>query len=82
MPYWLSLLSDVQRRGGDLDAARATLDAAIVEAQTHEDVWWLPECCGSGSFEPVESARLERLRAAVALASEQGSTALIERCLA
>ncbi len=81
MPYWLSLLSDVQRRGGDLDAARATLDAAIVEAQTHEDVWWLPEVLRlRAAFEPVESARLERLRAAVALASEQGSTALIERC--
>ena len=35
MPYWLSLLADVQPGRGS-DAARATLDAAIVGANVRE----------------------------------------------
>jgi hypothetical protein len=81
MPYWLSLLADVQQRAGDPDAARATLDAAIVAAHTHEDVWWLPEVLRMrAAFEADECARLERLRAASAVATEQGSVALLQRC--
>ncbi len=43
MPYWLSLLADLLARGGRLDAARATLDAALAAGQAHDDLWWLPE---------------------------------------
>ncbi len=43
MPYWLSLLADLLTRGDRTDAARATLDAAVVAARAHDDLWWLPE---------------------------------------
>ncbi len=81
MPYWLSLLADVQGRAGERDAARATLDAAIVAAHTHEDVWWLPEVLRMrSSYEADGSARVERLQAAMAMAAEQGSSGLLARC--
>ncbi|HET7387929.1 MAG TPA: AAA family ATPase [Nocardioidaceae bacterium] len=43
MPYWLWLVADLHRGGGDLAAARAVLDAAIAFAVQHDDLWWLPE---------------------------------------
>ena len=43
MPYWLSLLADLQARNDRLADARATLDAALAAAHAHDDVWWLPE---------------------------------------
>ena len=43
MPYWLSLLADLLARNNRPDAARATLDAALIAARAHDDLWWLPE---------------------------------------
>ena len=43
MPYWLSLLADLLARGNQAEAARATLDAALVAGQARDDLWWLPE---------------------------------------
>ncbi|RZL82874.1 MAG: SARP family transcriptional regulator [Rhodococcus sp. (in: high G+C Gram-positive bacteria)] len=43
MPYWLSLLAEVQIDVGDVDAARATLDAARIAAEQHDDRGWLPQ---------------------------------------
>ena len=43
MPYWLSLLADLLARHERLEAARATLDAALVAARANDDLWWLPE---------------------------------------
>ena len=63
MPYWLSLLADVQRRDGDDDAARATLDAAIVEGTRMRICGGCRKCMRlRAALEPDEPARLERLR--------------------
>ncbi|BAH49506.1 ATP-binding protein [Rhodococcus opacus] len=43
MPYWLSLLAEVQIEVGDIGAARATLDAARIAAEQRDDRWWLPQ---------------------------------------
>ncbi|MFC9552627.1 ATP-binding protein [Rhodococcus sp. NPDC056960] len=43
MPYWLSLLAEVQIEVGDTDSARATLDAARIAAEQRDDRWWLPQ---------------------------------------
>ena len=43
MPYWLSLLADLSVRNGRPDAARATLDAALIAGHAYDDMWWLPE---------------------------------------
>ena len=81
MPYWLSLLADLLARTGQRDAARATLDAAVVTGQSHDDVWWLPEVLRMrATHEDSEQAALTRLRAAAALASAHGSVALLRRC--
>ncbi|HEX5188808.1 MAG TPA: hypothetical protein VFW16_04665, partial [Streptosporangiaceae bacterium] len=81
MPYWLSLLADLQARTGQRDAARATLDAAVATGQSHDDVWWLPEVLRMrASQDDDEQAALARLRDAAALAAEQGSVALLRRC--
>jgi ATP/maltotriose-dependent transcriptional regulator MalT len=79
MPYWLSLLADIQSRGGRPAAARATLDAGIVAARARGDVWWLPELLRQRARHDDGPGVVERLRSAVRLAEEQGSTALRER---
>jgi hypothetical protein len=43
MPYWPSLHADLLARSNRMDAARATLDAALVAGQARDDLWWLPE---------------------------------------
>ena len=81
MPYWLSLLADLLARTGQRDAARATLDAAVVTGQSHDDEWWLPEVLRMRALQDDdEQAALSRLGAAAALASAQGSVALLRRC--
>jgi DNA-binding SARP family transcriptional activator/tetratricopeptide (TPR) repeat protein len=83
MPYWLSLLADLQAGTGRRDAARATLDAAVAGGYARSDVWWLPEVerirahLGPAG---VPSPDLPRLRAAAALAAGHGSVALLARC--
>ena len=69
MPYWLSLLADLLARGGRPDAARATLDAALVAGQAHDDVWWLPEVMRMRAAYDDEEAAIARLRSAAQLAS-------------
>jgi hypothetical protein len=80
MPYWLSLLADLQHRDGQPDAARATLDAAVVAGQVRDDLWWLPEVLRMRSAYDVPEQAVPRLRSAARLAEEQGSTALLRRC--
>src|SRR6185312_9734368 len=81
MPYWLSLLGDLIGRQGRSDAARATLDGAVVTGRAHDDVWWLPEVLRMrAAYDDDEQAALERLRAAAAMAGAQGSVALLRRC--
>jgi DNA-binding SARP family transcriptional activator/tetratricopeptide (TPR) repeat protein len=80
MPYWLSLLADLLARGGRVDAARATLDAALAAGHSHDDVWWLPEVMQMRAAYDDEQAAVSRLRSAAQLASAHGSVALLRRC--
>jgi ATP/maltotriose-dependent transcriptional regulator MalT len=80
MPYWLSLLADLSARRNQLDAARATLDAALAAAQAHDDLWWLPEVMRMRAAHDDEQAAISRLRSAAQMASAHGSVALVQRC--
>ena len=80
MPYWLSLLADLSAQGCQPDAARATLDAAVVAARTRSDLWWLPEVLRLRAAFDQGQAAISRLRSAAQLASAHGSTALLRRC--
>jgi hypothetical protein len=80
MPYWLSLLADLQRANGDPGAARATLDAALVAGQVRDDLWWLPEVQRLRAGYDTEPVAIVRLRAAARLAAAHGSSALHLRC--
>ncbi len=80
MPYWLSLLADLQRIHGEDAAAMASLDAAVASGHARGDVWWLPEVMRKRAAFEEGDARIARLRSALALASRQGSVALIQRC--
>jgi tetratricopeptide (TPR) repeat protein len=80
MPYWLSLLADLLTRDNQPDAARATLDAALIAAQAHEDLWWLPEVMRLRAAHDDEEGAVARLRSAARLASAHGSVALLWRC--
>jgi hypothetical protein len=80
MPYWLSLLADLLTRENRPNAARATLDAALIAAQAHDDRWWLPEVMRLRAAHDDEEAAVARLRSAARLASAHGSVALLRRC--
>lgn len=81
MPYWLSLLADLQVRSGRPDAARATLDAALAAARAYDDVWWLPEVMRMrAAHDDDEETAISRLGSAARMASDQGSVALLRRC--
>jgi hypothetical protein len=80
MPYWLSLLADLSARDDRPGAALATLDAALVAAQAHDDLWWLPEVMRMRAAYDEEEAAIARLRSAAELASAHGSVALLRRC--
>ena len=78
MPYWLSLLADLLARGGRVDAAQATLDAALVAGKSRDDVWWLPEVMRMRApYDDEEESAISRLRSAAQLASAHGSAALL-----
>lgn len=80
MPYWLSLLADQLARNGDQDGARATLDAALVDGQARQDVWWLPEVMRMRAAYDDPDAAESRLLAAAQLAREHSSLQLVRRC--
>jgi DNA-binding SARP family transcriptional activator len=80
MPYWLAVLADLYDRHQQPGAARATLDAALAAGQAHDDLWWLPEVMRMRAAHDDEAAAIARLRAAAALAADQGSVALLQRC--
>ena len=78
MPYWLSLLA--QRSGPD--RARAVLDSAVVSARARDDRWWLPEVLRLRAGLSTGQTAANALREALALAEQQGSIPLAERCRA
>ena len=81
MPYWLSLLADLLTRDNQADAARASLDAALVAARAQDDLWWLPEVMRLRAAHDDEGEpAISRLRTAAQLASAHGSVALLRRC--
>ena len=80
MPYWLSLIADLSVRNNRPGTARATLDAALVAAQAHDDLWWLPEVIRMRAAHDEEHAAISRLRSAAQMASAHGSAALLRRC--
>jgi DNA-binding SARP family transcriptional activator len=80
MPYWLAVLAGLYERHQQPGAARATLDAALAAGQAHDDLWWLPEVMRMRAAYDDEAAATARLRAAAALAADQGSIALLRRC--
>ncbi len=80
MPYWLSLLAELLASNNRLDAARATIDAALVAAKAHDDQWWLPEVLRMRAAYGPEQAAIARLRSAAQLAAGHGSAALLRRC--
>jgi tetratricopeptide (TPR) repeat protein len=80
-PYWLSLLADLLARGGRVDAARGTLDAALIAGQSRDDVWWLPEVMRiRAAYDDEGQSAISRLHSAAQLASAHGSVALLRRC--
>ncbi|HEX5120190.1 MAG TPA: AAA family ATPase [Pseudonocardiaceae bacterium] len=80
MPYWLSLLAQLQDRDGRPGDARATLDAAVVAGQVRDELWWLPEVLRLRSAHDEPGAAAERLAVATRLARGHGSVALLRRC--
>lgn len=81
MPYWLALLADLLANDGQPGAASAALDAALVDAQAHRDLWWLPEVMRMRAAYDDRPHAERRLRAAAALADDHGSVAHVRRCL-
>jgi hypothetical protein len=79
MPYWLSLVADLSPRARRTDAARASLDAALIGGRTRGDNWWLPEVMRMRARYDAD-ASLTRLREAARLAFDHGSSALLRRC--
>ncbi|HEX5405818.1 MAG TPA: AAA family ATPase [Pseudonocardiaceae bacterium] len=80
MPYWLSLLAQLQDLDGRPADARATLDAAIVAGQVRDDLWWLPEVLRLRAALDTPDVAADRLAVAADLAGRHGSTALLRRC--
>jgi DNA-binding SARP family transcriptional activator len=79
-PYWLSLLADLLARNDRLDAAQASLDAALVTGRERDDLWWLPEVMRLRAAHDGEEMAISRLRSAAEMASAHGSVELLRRC--
>jgi hypothetical protein len=79
-PYWQTLLADLLDRLGDRDGARTALDAAVADAHTRHDLWWLPEVLRLRAAHDAPADAVARLRTAADLAAGQGSVGLLRRC--
>jgi hypothetical protein len=80
MPYWLYVLADVMVQAGDTAAARGILDAALTEAEQHDERWWMPEVLRARARLLSRDAAVPILRQAVLLAKKQHSRTLQARC--
>ncbi len=79
-PYWLSLLADLLARNDRLDAARASLDAALAAGRQRDDLWWLPEVMRLRAAYDEPEAAISRLCSAAEMAAAHGSAGLLLRC--
>ncbi len=78
-PYYLSLLADAQEAAGDPGQARAVLEAALADAATSGEQWWVPELHRRiGTLDDGPSGE-DAIRRAVALATAQGAWSLALR---
>jgi tetratricopeptide (TPR) repeat protein len=80
MPYWLYLLADVMVQAGRTAAARGILDAALAEAEQHDERWWMPEVLRARARLLSRDAAVPILRQAAILAKNQHSRVLQARC--
>ncbi len=80
MPYWLYLLADVMVGAGHTAAARGILDAALVEAEQHDERWWMPEVLRARARLMSRDAAVPILGRAAILAKNQHSRVLQARC--
>jgi len=80
MAYWLYLLADVMIREGDTAAARGIIDAALAEAEQHDERWWMPEILRARARLLSRDAAVPILRQAAILAMNQHSRLLQARC--
>jgi predicted ATPase len=78
-PYYLSLLADAHQAAGHRHQARAVLDAALADAATSGEQWWVPELhrrLGTLDDDPSGAAAVRR---ALDLATAQGAWSLALR---
>jgi DNA-binding SARP family transcriptional activator/tetratricopeptide (TPR) repeat protein len=80
MPYWLYLLADMMVQAGDTQAARGILDAALAEAEQHDERWWMPEVLRARARLLSRDVAVPILRQAAILAKNQHSRILQARC--
>jgi tetratricopeptide (TPR) repeat protein len=80
MAYWLYLLADVMIQEGDTAAARGIIDAALAEAEQHDERWWMPEILRARARLLSRDAAVPILRQAAILAMNQHSRLLQARC--
>jgi DNA-binding SARP family transcriptional activator/tetratricopeptide (TPR) repeat protein len=80
MPYWLTLLADTTGQLGRQQESTAILDAALVAGQARDDLWWLPEVLRQRARYDSPAQARKRLTAAVQMARDQDSVALVRRC--
>ena len=80
MAYWLYLLADLMIQEGDTAAARGIIDAALAEAEQHDERWWMPEILRARARLLSRDAAVPILRQAAILAMNQHSRLLQARC--
>jgi DNA-binding SARP family transcriptional activator/tetratricopeptide (TPR) repeat protein len=80
MPYWLYLLAEVMVQTERSAAARGILDAALAEAEQHDERWWMPEVLRARARLLSRDAAVPILRQAAILAKSQHSRVLQARC--
>lgn len=67
LPYWLSLVIEIQLLQNDLDGAQRQLDEAFAASKAHQDHWW--------------DAELHRLKAKLLMSQGAGRQAVRASCL-
>jgi tetratricopeptide (TPR) repeat protein len=80
MAYGLYLLAEVMVQAGRSADARGILDAALAEAEQHDERWWMPEVLRARARLLSRDTAVPILRQAAILAKNQHSVVLQARC--